>query len=79
MTIIYIIIAVVAMGGGLIWALVQKAKKEERERLLREQAELNEKIEKERVTDDEQIRSAPDDELERRLNRWSGLQPPRGE
>lgn len=73
------IVGAVVVVGGLIWALVAKAKKEERERLLREQAELNEKIEKERVTDDEQIRSAPDDELERRLNRWSGLQPPRGE
>lgn len=79
MTVIYMIVGAVVVVGGLIWALVAKAKKEERERLLREQAELNEKIEKERVTDDEQIRSAPDDELERRLNRWSGLQPPRGE
>ena len=77
MTIIYIIIAVSAMGAGLIWALVAKAKKEERERLLREQEELNNKLERDRVTDDEQIRNTTDDDLTNRLNKW--VRPPGGE
>lgn len=78
MTIIYIILGVLVFGGGLVATLVSKSKREERERILREQAEDTARIEKERGQADAEIRSADDSELERRLGRFVRKPPERG-
>lgn len=70
MTIIYIVLGVVAFCGGLVALVVASAKRQERDRLLKEQAELNERLERERVQKDEEIHNVTDDELTRRLNNW---------
>lgn len=69
-TIALIVIGVVAFCGGLVALVIASVKRQERDRLLREQAELNERLEHERVQKDEEIHNASDDELTRRLNSW---------
>lgn len=74
MTSALIILGLFLFGGGLVGLVVAAVKKQERDRILREQAEATRKIETERVHADEEIRDLPDAELAKRLNKW--VQPP---
>lgn len=70
MTMLMVILGVLAFGGGLVGLVIAAIKKQERDRILKEQADISRKVEAERVQSDEEIRNLPDDDLTKRLNKW---------
>lgn len=70
MTMLMVILGVLAFGGGLVGLVIAAIKKQERDRILKEQADISRKVEAERVESDEEIRNLPDDDLTKRLNKW---------
>lgn len=71
MTTIYIILGALALCGGLIAFLILQAKKNAKDEVRAEQAEKSLKVERERVKADDEIKTLPNDELAKRLDRWT--------